>query len=74
MTNVTEHDSEQEWERDDSEKTRVHLLVRRDTITVHDRLEAFRELVRAVERRRRLIRAELMQDGRDVRTRLFLLA
>ena len=66
MANVAEHDSEQERERDDGKQTRVHLLVRRDTVGIHDGLEALGELVRTMERGRRAIRAQLMKDGWNV--------
>ena len=74
MTNITEHDSEQEREGDDSEQTRIDFLVRRDTVGIHDGLETLRELVRADERRRRAVGTELVQDGRDIGTRFLLQA
>lgn len=49
VTNVTEHDREQEGEGDDSKETGVDLLVGGNTVTVHDGLEAICKLVRAVE-------------------------
>lgn len=54
MPKVAKHDSEEEGERDDGEETRIDLLVSGDTVTVHDRLERLRELVRALEGRRLL--------------------
>ncbi len=62
MSNVTKHDRKQERKGDDSEKARVDLLVRRDAIRVHDRLESFCELIGPLERRRRLVCAQLMQN------------
>lgn len=55
MSNIAKHDSEQEREGDNSKESRVDLLVRRDTVTVHDSLESFRKLVRAQESGRRLV-------------------
>lgn len=72
MTDITKHHREQERERDDRKQPRVHFLVRRDPIRIHNRLEPFRKLVRPVERRRSSIRAEFMQNRRYVRTRLLL--
>jgi hypothetical protein len=62
MSNVAEHDRKQEREGDDGKEARVDLLVRRDAVRVHDRLEALRELVRPMERRRGPVRAQLVQD------------
>ena len=73
MTNVAEHDGEQEWESDDSEQPRVDFLVCRDTITVHNGLETLRKLVCTDVRWRLLACAELMEDGRHVCSRLLLL-
>lgn len=73
VSNITKHHREEEGESDHGEKTRVDFLICRDTIAVHDRLEAFGELVRAVERRWCLVRPKLVQDGRNVGTRFFLL-
>ena len=60
MSNVTEHDREQERERDHSEESRVDLLIRRDTVAVHNVLEPFGELVCAVESGWCLVRAQFM--------------
>lgn len=49
MTNVAEHDGEQEWKSDNGEKSWVNLLIRCDTIAVHDSLEALSELVGTME-------------------------
>ena len=73
VADVAEHDGEQERERDDSEQSRVDLLVRADAVRVDDRLEALGELVRAVERRRVLGRAQLVQDARHARSGVLLL-
>lgn len=72
MPNVTEHNSEQERESDDSKETGVDFLVGRDTIAVHDTLETSREFVRSVEGWRLLICTQLVQDWTDVSPRLFL--
>ena len=72
MTNITEHDCEQEGERNDSKQAWVDLLVRCYTVGIHDGLETFSKLVRAVERRWGAIRAQLVQDGRDVGAGLLL--
>ena len=66
MTNITEHDSEQEREGDDSEQTRIDFLIRRDTVGIHDGLEALGELVRTMERGGRAIRAQLVKDRWNV--------
>ena len=60
MTDITKHHREQERERDHRKQTGVDLLVRRDTVCIHDRLKAFRELVKAVVRRWRLVRTQLV--------------
>ena len=72
MSHVTKHDRKQEWEGDDGEKTRVDLLVRRDTIRVHNRLESFCKFIGPLERRRSLVCAQLMQNWWDGRARLLL--
>lgn len=72
VTYITEHHGEKERERDHGEQAGVDFLVRRDTITVHDRLEAFCELVGPVEGWWRLIGAKLLQDGNNARSRLLL--
>ena len=72
VTNIAEHDSEQEREGDDRKQTGVDFLVSGNTIGIHDGLEALRKLVRADERRRRAVGAELVQDGRDIGTRFLL--
>ena len=72
VSNVAEHDREQERKGDDGKEAWVDLLVRSDAIRVHDRLEALRELVRPMERRRRPVRAQLMQDRRHRCARFLL--
>lgn len=74
MTNVTEHDSEEERERDDRKQPRIDFLVGCDPIAVHDGLEALRELIGSDECGWRLVGAKLLQYGHDVRSRLFLVA
>lgn len=46
MPQVTKHDTEQERECHTSKDRRIHLLVRRDTIRVHDFLEHLSEFIR----------------------------
>ena len=72
MSNITEHYGEQERERRNRKQARVNFLVGRDTITIHDSLEPFGKLVRAMESRGRLARLEFMQDRGDTRARLLL--
>jgi hypothetical protein len=72
MSNVAKHDGEQERERDDGEQAGVDFLVRADTVRIDDVLEAFRELVGPVESRRRLGRAELVQQRRNGCAGVFL--
>lgn len=72
MSNITEHDGEEEREGDYCKQSRVDFLIRRDTITVHDSLETLRELVGAMESRGRLARLEFMKDGRDARSGFLL--
>ena len=45
VAHVTEHHSELEREGDDRENGRVHLLISRHAIRVHDLLERSREVV-----------------------------
>lgn len=72
VANISEHDREQEREGDDGKETRVDLLVRSDTVAVHDSLETFGELVRPLECGRSLASAKFMQNGRDTRAGLLL--
>jgi hypothetical protein len=72
VSNIAEHDRKQEREGDDGKEARVDLLVRRDAVRVHDRLEALRELVRPMERGWGPIRAQLMQDRRHGGARFLL--
>lgn len=72
MSNVSEHDREQERERYDRKQTGVDFLIRRNTIAVDDSLEAFRELVNTMERRWFLGCMQLLENWRDIGTRCFL--
>ena len=72
MTNITKHDSEQEREGNDSEETWIDFLVGSNTVTIHDRLEAFGELIRAMEGWRLLGRLQFMQNWRNISSRLLL--
>jgi hypothetical protein len=72
VSNIAEHDREQERECDDGKETRVDLLVRRHAVRVHDCLEALRELVCPMERGRGLVRAQFMQDRRHGGARFLL--
>lgn len=65
VTEVAEHDGEEEGEGGDGEETRVDLLVRRDAVRVDDGLEGLGEGRGAVESRRRLVRLELGEDRRN---------
>lgn len=65
MTNVTEHDSEEEGERNNRKQSRVDLLIFGDTITIHNGLEGFSELVRSHERGWSLVRPEFMENRGD---------
>ncbi|GIX61476.1 YjiH family protein [Babesia caballi] len=56
VPDVAEHDPKQEGEGDDREGRRVHLLVPRHTIRVHDALEGLRQRPRLVVRRRHRLR------------------
>ena len=60
MAQITEHDSEQERERDDGVERWVDLLVGRDAVCIDHCLEALGELIRAVVRRRLLVCAQLV--------------
>ena len=64
MTEVTEHDGEQEREGDNCVKARIDFLILGSTIGVDDSLETFRKLVGLVVSWRRLIRLDLIDDGR----------
>ena len=68
VPDVAEHDCEQERERDHRKQTGVDLLVRCNTIRIHDRLETFGEFVRSDERRGRPVRPQLVQNRRDIGT------
>lgn len=65
MTDITEHDCEQEGESDNGEQSRIDFLVRADTVSVDDILETFGELVRAMESRRSRGSTKLMEYCRD---------
>ena len=45
MHDISEHDSEEEWEGNACEYSRVHLLVTWDTISVNNLLEDTRKLI-----------------------------
>jgi hypothetical protein len=49
VTRITKHDSEQEGESNESEKTRIDLTVSSNAIGIDDTLETFCELVSAME-------------------------
>ena len=68
VADISEHDGEQERERDDSEQTGVHFLVGCHTVGIHNSLEAFGELVRAMESWRGTGCPELMKDRGDIGT------
>jgi hypothetical protein len=66
VARVAEHHREQERKRDDGERGRVDLAVRRDAVRVHDALEARRELVRPVMGGRLLFGLHAVQYRLDV--------
>ena len=75
MTGIAEHDGEDERERGDGEQSRIDLAVVGDTVSVDQRLEAFGELVGAVERRPHLLGLHRRQDrleGADFRILLVI--
>lgn len=45
MSNITKHDTEQEWESYYGKYSRIDFLVHRDTIGVNDLLESSSELI-----------------------------
>ena len=49
MTQITEHDAEQEWESDDGVQSGISFLVRCDSICVDQVLEATSEFVCSIE-------------------------
>lgn len=65
VANVSEHDRKQERESDNGEETWVDLLVRSNTVTVHDGLEALGKLISTLEGWRGLASAKLVKNGRD---------
>lgn len=62
MTGIPEHDAEEEREGDYGVEGRVGLAVRGHTVGVNEVLEAPGEPVRAVERRRVLVRVDDVQE------------
>jgi len=46
MSNITKHDTEQEWESNNSKDCWVYFLIHWDTIGVNDLLESISELIR----------------------------
>lgn len=51
MAQIAEHNSEQEGESDDGVKGWISFLVRSNTISIDQSLEAMREFIRAIESR-----------------------
>lgn len=65
VTQVAEHNSEQEWESDDRVRSWIHLAIRCDTISVDEHLESVRELVGSIVSRRILESLHPVQDRRN---------
>lgn len=63
VSEVTKHDSEEEREGNNGRQGRVDLLVCCGTISIDDGLESLGELVCLQVRWRRLVRANLVDDG-----------
>jgi hypothetical protein len=62
MCDVTKHHSEEEWEGDTCEDSRIDFLVHRDTICVDNLLKAPGEIVRLdVSGRRDAMAVELLE-------------
>lgn len=72
MTQITEHHREQEGERDDGVRCRIHFTVRGNTISVDERLESVRELIGPIVSRWILKGLHSVQNGRNRRSRAFL--
>lgn len=72
MSDITKHDGKEEGERNDSEKSRINLLVLGNTVAVHDSLETFGKLVGPVECRWCPVRPQFVKDRWNARPRLFL--
>lgn len=72
VANISEHDCEEERERNDRKKSRVNLLVLADTVAIHDGLEGFGEFIGPVERGWSFVCPQLMKDRRNASPRLFL--
>lgn len=73
MTGVSEHDGEQEGERDGGVETWVHLAVAGHPVSVDQHLEAVRELVRPEESRRLDVGLEQVQNRWETTVTVFLL-
>jgi hypothetical protein len=65
VTEVSEHDGEEEGKGDDGDEARVDFLVGRDTVRVDDGLETLSKGRRSVEGGRGVVGSELGEDGRD---------
>lgn len=72
MPNITKHHGEQERERNDGKQTGVDFLVGCNTVSVHDGLEAFGELVGTRESWWRFVRAQLLYNWNNTRSGLLL--
>ena len=68
MAKVTEHDSEEERERNKDWNSRIDLLISSSTIGVDNGLKALSELVGLQVSRRRLVSLNLVDDGRNRET------
>lgn len=65
VTQITEHDGEQEGEGDAGKQSRVDFLVCSNTVRINDCLETLGEFVGPVKGRRRLVGSQFRQDGRN---------
>jgi hypothetical protein len=63
VSNISEHDTEQEWEGHAGKHCWVHLFVSRDTVSVDNLLEDNCEFILSEERRRLDVVAALKDEG-----------
>ena len=72
MTNISKHHGEKERKGDNCKQAWVDFLVSCDAIAVDDSLKSFRKFIGPVKRGWFLIRAYLLKNRRDTRSRLLL--
>jgi hypothetical protein len=63
VSNISEHDTEQEWKGHAGKHCWVHLFVSRDSVRVDNLLENNSELILSEERRRLDVVAALKDEG-----------